>query len=69
MTDDAIDTTDVPPLGESFFAKAALRAPENSIPVTVHVDSDVLAWFQSQGEQCEPRMSAALRIYVEAHRQ
>ena len=69
MTDDKIDTTDIPPLGDAFFAEATLHTPKKSVAVTVHVDPEVLAWFQSQGEQCEARMNAALRIYVDAHRQ
>lgn len=33
----------------------------------VKVDPDVLAWFKAQGDDYEHRMSAALRIYAEAH--
>ncbi len=69
MTHDDIDTSDIPPLSDAFFANATLRTPKKSVPVTVRVDPDTLAWFQSQGEQCEQRMNAALRIYAEAHRQ
>jgi uncharacterized protein (DUF4415 family) len=67
MTDETIDTSDIPPLGKSFFDRATLRVPHQPITVTLHVDSDVLAWFQKQGGQCEPLMNAALRIYAEAH--
>jgi uncharacterized protein (DUF4415 family) len=35
----------------------------------MHVDPDVLAWYQAQGEQWESKMRAALRIYVEAHQE
>ena len=41
----------------------------NAVSVTVHVDSDILAWFQAQGQQYEQRMNTALRIYAEAHKQ
>jgi uncharacterized protein (DUF4415 family) len=69
MSDEEIDTTDVPELSKSFFDRADLRLPRDSVAVTVNVDSDVLAWFQSQGEQCENRMNAALRIYAQAHKE
>jgi uncharacterized protein (DUF4415 family) len=65
--DEGIGTSDIPPLSKSFFDRATLRTPQHSVAVTVHVDSDILAWFQAQGQQCDPRMNAALRIYAEAH--
>jgi len=68
LTDETIDTSDIPPLTQSFFARAALRMPKQPVPVTVHIDPDVLAWFKAQGEEYEQRMNAALRIYAEAHR-
>jgi uncharacterized protein (DUF4415 family) len=50
-----------------FFEKATLRTPRQPVAVTVHVDPDVLAWFQAQGREYEQRVNAALRIYAEAH--
>lgn len=69
MTDEMIDASDIPPLTESFFSKATLRTPRQPVPVTMLLDPEVLAWFQSQGPECERRINAALRIYAEAHRQ
>ena len=68
MTDETIDTSDIPPLADSFFEKAAVRMPSGTVTITLHLDPDVLAWFQAQGAQCEQRMGAALRIYAEAHK-
>jgi uncharacterized protein (DUF4415 family) len=67
LTDDDIDTTDAPPLSDDFFRRATWRKPE-PVRVTVWVDPDVLAWFEAQGDEAQRRMSAALRIYAEAHR-
>jgi uncharacterized protein (DUF4415 family) len=67
MTDDMIDTSDIPPLDEDFFRKAKWRTPKNAVTVTVEVESDVLAWYQAQGADYARRMSAALRIYAAAH--
>lgn len=68
MNDEEIDTSDIPPLSEEFFAKAQLRMPKSPTQVSVLVDPDTLAWFQAQGESAEQQMSAALRIYAEAHK-
>lgn len=66
LKDEDIYTSDIPPLSENFFRRARVRMPKQS--VTVHIDRDLLQWFQSQGEDYERRMNAALRLYVEAHR-
>jgi uncharacterized protein (DUF4415 family) len=68
MTDEMIDTSDIPPLSNAFFDKATLRMPRQPVAITVNVDSDVLTWFQQHGDQYEQLMNAALRIYAEAHK-
>lgn len=68
MSDDTIDTSDIPPLTDEFFKKAKWRMPNQAIAITVHVEPDVLEWFRAQGEDYDRRMAAALRIYAEAHK-
>jgi len=69
LTDETIDRTELPPLDDSFFAKAEWRMPEKEpVAVTIHIDPDLLAWFKAQGSEYERRMIAALRIYVQAHK-
>ncbi len=68
LTDEMIDRTELPPLDESFFARATWRMPKGQAIVAVPVGADLLAWFQAQGSESEQRMIAALRIYVEAHK-
>lgn len=68
MSDEDIDTSDIPPLSEEFFAKAQLRLPKSSVNVTVQVDPETLAWFEAQGESAIQQMAVALRIYAEAHK-
>ncbi|MEK7442990.1 MAG: BrnA antitoxin family protein [Chloroflexota bacterium] len=68
LTDDQIDTSDIPPLTDKFFTRAKWRKPVKPVTVTVHLDPEVLAWFKAQGDQYEQRINAALRIYAEAHR-
>ena len=69
MTDEEIDTSDIPPLDEKFFANARLRMPRGKIAVTVSVEKEVVDWYQAQGEESRALMSAALKIYAEAHRE
>jgi uncharacterized protein (DUF4415 family) len=66
MTEEEIDTSDIPPLDDEFFANAQLWVPPDSVMLTV--DHDVLEWFKAQGEEYPRRMNAALRLYVEAHK-
>lgn len=68
MSDQDIDTSDIPPLSEEFFAKAQLRMPKLPVKVSVQVDPETLAWFQAQGESAEQQMSVALKIYADAHK-
>ena len=67
MTDEEIDTSDIPVLDDDFFERASLRIPERRVDVTLRVDANVLAWFKAQGEDYEERLNAALRIYAAAH--
>jgi uncharacterized protein (DUF4415 family) len=67
MTDAEIDTSDIPPLSEDFFKRAKLWKGNKTVAVTMHVDPDVLEWFEAQGNDYEKRMNAALRLYAQAH--
>ncbi|MBD2502905.1 hypothetical protein H6G83_20250 [Anabaena azotica FACHB-119] len=68
MTDEEIDTSDIPPLSEDFFTKAQLRMPKSSVKITVEIDPETFAWFQAQGDNYEQQMAVALKIYAEAHK-
>ena len=68
LTEEEIDTSDIPPLTEKFFSKSRWWKPVESLNVLVQVDPNTLAWFQAQGEDYEKKMAAALRIYVEDHK-
>ncbi|MBN2392588.1 MAG: BrnA antitoxin family protein, partial [Anaerolineae bacterium] len=50
MTNDMIDTSDIPPLEEGFFATAQWRMPQPKVQVTVEVEPEVLEWFKAQGD-------------------
>lgn len=67
LTDDTIDTSELPPLTEAFFERATLRQPRRSIAVTVRVDPELYAWLQAQGPDWERHVNAALHEYARAH--
>ena len=69
MSDEEVDTSDAPPLGDEFFARAEWRMPRRKTAVTLSVDDDVLKWFEAQGAEFQRRINAALRIYAEAHQE
>jgi uncharacterized protein (DUF4415 family) len=68
MKDEEIDTSDIPPLDEAFFAEATLRMPQAKPSITIRLDPDVLDWFKSQGQGYQTRINAVLRRYVEAQK-
>ncbi len=67
LKDEEIDTSDIPPLTENFFKRAALRLPKRKVAITMRVDADVLEWFKRQGKGYQSRMNAVLKMFVEAH--
>lgn len=67
LTDEMIDTSDVPPLTEAFFATAQWRMPQPKVQVTVEVEPEIWEWFKAQGDQYQQSLTAALRIYALAH--
>jgi uncharacterized protein (DUF4415 family) len=68
MTDEEIDTSDIPPLDDDFFTKAKLRMP-GQVSVTMRVDADLMEWFRAQGEEYESLINMALRSYVESNKE
>lgn len=70
LPDDAIDTSDIPELDESFWNSAHLVMPEarRKTQVTAKFDSDMVAWFKRQGRGYQARMNAVLRSFYEANR-
>lgn len=68
LTDDDIDTSDIPPLDESFFAQAELRMPRTKPAITIRLDPDVLDWFKAQGKGYQTRINAVLRMYMEGQK-
>ena len=67
MSDENIDTSDIPPLDEGFFANARLRLPAGKVPVVISVDADIIEWFKAQSEEYQALINTALRSYADSH--
>lgn len=69
MSDEDIDFSDCPEVTPEMAAKAVVRrASKDQATVSLKVDQEVLAWFESQGDSAERQMAIALKIYVEANK-
>jgi len=70
MTDDDIDTSDIPAVTPEMFAKAVvkrgLKVKDSKAQLTIRVDRDVLTWFKSHGRGYQTQINALLRAYMEA---
>lgn len=70
MTDDDIDTSDIPPVTPEMFAQAVvkrgLKTRDNKAQLTIRVDRDVLNWFKSRGRGYQTQINALLRAFMEA---
>ena len=51
LSDEMIDTSDIPPLSDKFFKRATWRLPRPLVTMTVQVEPEVLAWFTEQGDE------------------
>lgn len=58
-----IDLSEIPPLTQEFFDRAARNPFYRPVKksTTVRLDSDVLAWLRSQGPGYQTRLNSILR--------
>jgi uncharacterized protein (DUF4415 family) len=67
MTDDDIDYSDIPDMGddEEFFANAirgGYQWPQPKRQLTIRIDADILDWLKSKGRGHHPRLNYILRM-------
>lgn len=65
MSDEDIDTSDIPELDENFFKKAQVRNPVEKTKISIRIDNDVLDFFKSQDGKYQSKINAVLRTYFE----
>ena len=70
LSDDQIDTRDIPEVLDWHGARRGLFFRPNKQQLTLRIDADVIAWFKhhtTNGEGYQTRINRALREYVEQH--
>ena len=69
MSDEDINTDDIPELDDEFWKNARVRYPAKcKVRLTVRFDEDMVQWFRSQGSGYQTKMNAVLRSFYEAHK-
>jgi uncharacterized protein (DUF4415 family) len=61
-----IDYSDIPPLGDEFFAKATVAWPPAKQQLTIRLDTDVLNWLKTNGRGYQTRINRILRAAMES---
>ena len=64
LSEDAIDTSEIPELDDDFWENARRVGPENYL----QIDHEILEWFKDQGQDYHEQINTVLRTYMEAHR-
>lgn len=68
-TDDQIDYSDIPELGEEFWKNAKVVPPRDpKEQLTIRFDADVVSWFRARGKGYQTHMNAVLRAYVDTQK-
>ncbi|UAJ74028.1 BrnA antitoxin family protein [Synechocystis sp. PCC 7339] len=65
LSDEDIDYSDIPPLTDSFFERAKLVIPSTQAKNLVEIDSDLIQWFKSKGEDYSNLINEALRRHIQ----
>lgn len=67
--DDDIDTSDIPPLDEDFWANATVSEARSKAVVSLRLPEAVIAHFRKEFPKgYTSRMAAVLSAYVAAHK-
>jgi uncharacterized protein (DUF4415 family) len=70
LPDEAVDTSDIPPLDAAFWRNAGVAMPgAGKRQVTLRLDAEVLDRFKAGGRGWQTRINAVLKAYVEAQRE
>ncbi|MGV8936913.1 MAG: BrnA antitoxin family protein [Allorhizobium sp.] len=66
LSDEDIDTSDIPELDDAFWSKAKLVEPEGTEQITLRVKNSVLQEYRKTGKVYQTRMNAVLESYARA---
>ncbi|GBL11271.1 hypothetical protein MSj_02774 [Microcystis aeruginosa Sj] len=57
MTDENIDYSDIPPLGDEFFTQETVSFSTSKQQLTIQIDQDILEWLKAQGKGYETQIN------------
>ncbi len=66
LNEDPIDYSDIPPLGDEFFAKVNAAWPPSKQQLTIRLDTDVLKLLKANGRGFQTRINRILRAAMES---
>lgn len=66
--EEQIDYSDIPELGDEFWANAKLVEPEGTQQITLRVKKSVIEAYRSTGKGYQTRMNAVLESYAKTLR-
>ena len=64
LSEDAIDTSEIPELDDDFWENARQIVPENYLKI----EHEILEWFKKQGQDYHAKINKVLRAHIETHR-
>jgi uncharacterized protein (DUF4415 family) len=64
LSDEDIDFSDIPELGEDFWKNAVLVMPDKTQSVTLRIKKSVLDAYKAAGKGYQTRMNAVLESYA-----
>ena len=68
LSDDDIDTSDIPELDETFWAKAKVTPPRTKPNISLRVPEEVIEFFKAESPKgYTGRMATVLSAYVQVH--
>ncbi|HVL19891.1 MAG TPA: BrnA antitoxin family protein [Amaricoccus sp.] len=68
LSDDEIDTSDIPELDETFWKTAKLVEPDTTQQVTLRIKKSVIDAYKATGKGYQTRMNAVLESYAKTLR-
>jgi uncharacterized protein (DUF4415 family) len=71
MTDEDIDTSEIPELDDECFKGAKMNFPHETKAISFQVDEEVLNWFKSKSKSTDYQifMNAVLKAFVKKQKE
>lgn len=68
IDDNEIDYSEIPELGDEFFANAKVVNPPQKVHVSIRIDEDVVNFFKQGGRGWQTRMNEVLKLYKDSQK-